>query len=225
MAGMLYKDFLLTRKDLAAYALLLLAMGVVVGQGAVGATLLLGLMALYCSGVASALFTYDAKVHWPPYGACNPGGRARLVGGRYLYALVVLAGGVLAVGGMLLALSAMGRLSMELADALRALVACAAAALAINAFLLPALFLLGDWGRVLFVLVVVVLFVLLLVSLFAEERLGGVFRLLWRKPWQASESCWWMTPSSGGPPVGESPPFSERRAPGKSICASLLRRF
>lgn len=36
MAGMLYKDFLLTRKDLAAYALLLLAMGVVVGQGAVG---------------------------------------------------------------------------------------------------------------------------------------------------------------------------------------------
>ena len=178
MAGMLYKDFLLTRKDLAAYALLLLAMGVVVGQGAVGATLLLGLMALYCSGVASALFTYDAKVHWPPYGACTPGGRARLVGGRYLYALVVLAGGVLAVGGMLLALSAMGRLSMELADALRALAACAAAALAINAFLLPALFLLGDWGRVLFVLVVVVLFVLLLVSLFAEERLGGVFRLL-----------------------------------------------
>ena len=152
MAGMLYKDFLLTRKDLAAYALLLLAMGVVVGQGAVGATLLLGLMALYCSGVASALFTYDAKVHWPPYGACTPGGRARLVGGRYLYALVVLAGGVLAVGGMLLALSAMGRLSMELADALRALTACAAAAL--------------------------VLFVLLLVSLFAEERLGGVFRLL-----------------------------------------------
>lgn len=178
MAGMLYKDFLLTRKDLAAYALLLLAMGVVVGQGAVGATLLLGLMALYCSGVASALFTYDAKVHWPPYGACTPGGRARLVGGRYLYALVVLAGGVLAVGGMLLALSAMGRLSMELADALRALAACAAAALAINAFLLPALFLLGDWGRVLFVPVVVVLFVLLLVSLFAEERLGGVFRLL-----------------------------------------------
>ena len=178
MAGMLYKDFLLTRKDLAAYALLLLAMGVVVGQGAVGATLLLGLMALYCSGVASALFTYDAKVHWPPYGACTPGGRARLVGGRHLYALVVLAGGVLAVGGMLLALSAMGRLSMELADALRALTACAAAALAINAFLLPALFLLGDWGRVLFVLVVVVLFVLLLVSLFAEERLGGVFRLL-----------------------------------------------
>ncbi len=178
MAGMLYKDFLLTRKDLAAYALLLLAMGVVVGQGAVGATLLLGLMALYCSGVASALFTYDAKVHWPPYGACTPGGRARLVGGRYLYALVVLAGGVLAVGGMLLALSATGRLSMELADALRALTACAAAALAINAFLLPALFLLGDWGRVLFVLVVVVLFVLLLVSLFAEERLGGVFRLL-----------------------------------------------
>lgn len=178
MAGMLYKDFLLTRKDLAAYALLLLAMGVVVGQGAVGATLLLGLMALYCSGVASALFTYDAKVHWPPYGACTPGGRARLVGGRYLYALVVLAGGVLAVGGMLLALSAMGRLSMELADALRALTACAAAALAINAFLLPALFLLGDWGRVLFVLVIVVLFVLLLVSLFAEERLGGVFRLL-----------------------------------------------
>ena len=177
MAGMLYKDFLLTRKDLAAYALLLLAMGVV-GQGAVGATLLLGLMALYCSGVASALFTYDAKVHWPPYGACTPGGRARLVGGRYLYALVVLAGGVLAVGGMLLALSAMGHLSMELADALRALAACAAAALAINAFLLPALFLLGDWGRVLFVLVVVVLFVLLLVSLFAEERLGGVFRLL-----------------------------------------------
>ena len=178
MAGMLYKDFLLTRKDLAAYALLLLAMGVVVGQGAVGATLLLGLMALYCSGVASALFTYDAKVHWPPYGACTPGGRARLVGGRYLYAVVVLGGGVLAVGGMLLALSAMGRLSMELADALRALAACAAAALAINAFLLPALFLLGDWGRVLFVLVVVVLFVLLLVSLFAEERLGGVFRLL-----------------------------------------------
>lgn len=178
MAGMLYKDFLLTRKDLAAYALLLLAMGVVVGQGAVGATLLLGLMALYCSGVASALFTYDAKVHWPPYGACTPGGRARLVGGRYLYALVVLAGGVLAVGGMLLALSAMGRLSMELADALRALAACAAAALAINAFLLPALFLLGDWGRVLFVPVIVVLFVLLLVSLFAEERLGGVFRLL-----------------------------------------------
>ena len=178
MVGRLYKVFLLTRKELAASALLLLAMGVVVGQGAVGATLLLGLMALYCSGVASALFTYDAKVHWPPYGACTPGGRARLVGGRYLYALVVLAGGVLAVGGMLLALSAMGRLSMELADALRALAACAAAALAINAFLLPALFLLGDWGRVLFVLAIVVLFLLLIVSLFAEERLGGVFRLL-----------------------------------------------
>ena len=32
MAGMLYKDFLLTRKDLAAYALLLLAMGVEIGR-------------------------------------------------------------------------------------------------------------------------------------------------------------------------------------------------
>ena len=37
MAGMLYKDFLLTRKDLAAYALLLLAMGGGGGGGGGGA--------------------------------------------------------------------------------------------------------------------------------------------------------------------------------------------
>lgn len=178
MIGMLYKDLLLTRRDLAIYVLFLLGMGVVVGQGVVGVSILLGLMVLYSTSAASPLFAYDGKMNWPRYGACVSRGRERMVGGRYLYALLVLALNALTAGGILLVLSASGCPGAEPWEVLRALAACAAGTLVMDALILPVLFLSGPRARILSVCLMLLLFGGFLVLLWREERMGGVFERL-----------------------------------------------
>lgn len=176
MFGMLYKDLLLSRKDLGISLLFLLGMGVAVGQGMVGVSILLGLTVLYSVSAASPLFAYDGKVNWPRYGACVSRGRERMVGGRYLYALLALALNALAAGGILLVLSVSGRPGAG--EVLRALAACAAGTLVMDALVLPVLFLSGPRARILSVCLMLLLFSGFLVLLWREEHMGGVFERL-----------------------------------------------
>ena len=127
MAGLLYKDWLLLRRQLWYYALLLGLYLALTAAGVLDASFLCGLAVLYGTLLPTTCFSYDEAVHWERYAAATPAGRRGTVDGKYLLALLLAA----LSGGISLFLTA----QMEGPES--------ALALAVNAVNLPLLLLLG----------------------------------------------------------------------------------
>ncbi len=137
MAGLLYKDWLLLRRQLWYYALLLGLYLTLTAAGVLDASFLCGLAVLYGTLLPTTCFSYDEAVHWERYAAATPAGRRGTVDGKYLLALLLAA----LSGGISLFLTALME-GPESALSLAVLV-CTGLALAVNAVNLPLLLLLG----------------------------------------------------------------------------------
>ena len=137
MAGLLYKDWLLLRRQLWYYALLLGLYLALTAAGVLDASFLCGLAVLYGTLLPTTCFSYDEAVHWERYAAATPAGRRGTVDGKYLLALLLAA----LSGGISLFLTALME-GPESALSLAVLV-CTGLALAVNAVNLPLLLLLG----------------------------------------------------------------------------------
>ena len=137
MAGLLCKDWLLLRRQLWYYALLLGLYLALTAAGVLDASFLCGLAVLYGTLLPTTCFSYDEAVHWERYAAATPAGRRGTVDGKYLLALLLAA----LSGGISLFLTALME-GPESALALAVLV-CTGLALAVNAVNLPLLLLLG----------------------------------------------------------------------------------
>ena len=87
MAGLLYKDWLLLRRQLWYYALLLGLYLALTAAGVLDASFLCGLAVLYGTLLPTTCFSYDEAVHWERYAAATPAGRRGTVDGKYLLAL------------------------------------------------------------------------------------------------------------------------------------------
>ena len=96
MAGLLYKDWLLLRRQLWYYALLLGLYLALTAAGVLDASFLCGLAVLYGTLLPTTCFSYDEAVHWERYAAATPAGRRGTVDGKYLLALLLaaLSGGI-----------------------------------------------------------------------------------------------------------------------------------
>ena len=96
MAGLLCKDWLLLRRQLWYYALLLGLYLALTAAGVLDASFLCGLAVLYGSLLPTTCFSYDEAVHWERYAAATPAGRRGTVDGKYLLALLLaaLSGGI-----------------------------------------------------------------------------------------------------------------------------------
>ena len=75
MAGLLYKDWLLLRRQLWYYALLLGLYLALTAAGVLDASFLCGLAVLYGTLLPTTCFSYDEAVHWERYAAATPAGR------------------------------------------------------------------------------------------------------------------------------------------------------
>ena len=137
MAGLLCKDWLLLRRQLWYYALLLGLYLALTAAGVLDASFLCGLAVLYGTLLPTTCFSYDEAVHWERYAAATPAGRRGTVDGKYLLALLLAA----LSGGISLFLTVLME-GPESALALAVLV-CTGLALAVNAVNLPLLLLLG----------------------------------------------------------------------------------
>ena len=93
MAGLLYKDWLLLRRQLWYYALLLGLYLALTAAGVLDASFLCGLAVLYGTLLPTTCFSYDEAVHWERYAAATPAGRRGTVDGKYLLALLLAAKG------------------------------------------------------------------------------------------------------------------------------------
>ena len=127
MAGLLYKDWLLLRRQLWYYALLLGLYLALTAAGVLDASFLCGLAVLYGTLLPTTCFSYDEAVHWERYAAATPAGRRGTVDGKYLLALLLAA----LSGGISLFLTALME-GPESALSLAVLV-CTGLALAVNA--------------------------------------------------------------------------------------------
>ena len=75
MAGLLCKDWLLLRRQLWYYALLLGLYLALTAAGVLDASFLCGLAVLYGTLLPTTCFSYDEAVHWERYAAATRAGR------------------------------------------------------------------------------------------------------------------------------------------------------
>lgn len=96
MAGLLYKDWLLLRRQLWYYALLLGLYLALTAAGVLDASFLCGLAVLYGTLLPTTCFSYDEAVHWERYAAATPAGRRGTVDGQVPACLLLaaLSGGI-----------------------------------------------------------------------------------------------------------------------------------
>lgn len=143
MMGLVYKDLMVQGKTLRYYLIFMLVYVVLVFAG-VFDTFILGTFAVVMAMILPmSSMAYDDQVKWDAYAAAAPGGRKKMVAGKYLFTLgVVLASGAAALI-LMLALYALGRAEMPMGELLITLAACMGVGLLINSVILPLIFKFG----------------------------------------------------------------------------------
>ena len=136
MTGLVYKDLIVLKKQLRYYLVFLVIYGGMtvagMGPGILGAVICIVGMILPMSSIA-----YDEQARWDKYAASTPAGRAGIVGGKYLFTLVVVGSmtGLVILCMVLLRLT--GLVKNDMAELVFTALGCGGAALFINAITLP----------------------------------------------------------------------------------------
>ena len=136
MTGLVYKDLIVLKKQLRYYLVFLVIYGGMtvagMGPGILGAVICIVGMILPMSSIA-----YDEQARWDKYAAATPAGRAGIVGGKYLFTLVVVGSmtGLVILCMVLLRLT--GLVKNDMAELVFTALGCGGAALFINAITLP----------------------------------------------------------------------------------------
>ncbi len=178
MMGLVYKDIMVQGRTLRYYLIFMLVYVVLVFAG-VFDTFILGTFAVVMAMLLPmSSMAYDDQVKWDAYAAAAPGGRKKVVAGKYLFTLgVVLASGAAALI-LMLALYVLGRTEMPMGELLITLGACMEVGLLINSVILPLIFKFGaEKSRAISLGVFVVIFGggMLLISMMEK---GGSFPAL-----------------------------------------------
>lgn len=79
MKGMVYKDLLLSRKNILVYMVIGLLFAATLGESAI-----LGMMGAYIMAIPISIFSIDKAAHWDSYAVSMPGGRRGMVRARYV---------------------------------------------------------------------------------------------------------------------------------------------
>lgn len=174
MTGLILKDFLILRKTLRAYLLVLIVYAGIAFAGAWSADIVGVLSVVMMMLLPMNVFAYDKQAKWNVYGLALPVGRTKTVAARYLCVLLLCLFSMVLTAILGAALYAAGRVD----DPLEFLVTCSAMglmAMLINAILLPFLYRFGpERARILFIGVMGGVFLLVVLVLLP---LGGLDRL------------------------------------------------
>lgn len=144
MSGLILKDFLILRKTLRSYLMILAIYAAVAFSGFWQASFVSGFMMVMVSVLPMNVFAYDKQAKWDVYGLALPVGRTKTVASRYLVVLLLTA----MAGALTIALGAAMSLSGRMEEPLgQYLLTCAifvVFATVINAMMLPLLYKFGS---------------------------------------------------------------------------------
>lgn len=159
MIGMVYKDFLVLRKQLSYYLVFFIVYTALVVAGVFDASILSALVVLMGMMLPMSAVGFDDQAHWEKYAVSTPAGRRGVVAGKYLFCIIsilVTAGAVLV---LTLLISLAGFIPGTLLDFCVSLLACAGITLVLDAIILPLLLKFGaEKSRVITMLIFVVVF-------------------------------------------------------------------
>lgn len=150
MTGLMLKDFLILRKSLRSYLLILLVYAAIAFSGLWTADIVGVLMVVMVAMLPMNVFAYDKQAKWDTYGLALPVGRTKSVAARYCCVLLLCLFSVAltAVAGM--ALYAAGRVEEPIEFILTCVVMGLMAVL-MNAIMLPLLYKFGaERARMMF---------------------------------------------------------------------------
>lgn len=137
MKGLLYKDFILLRKQLTTYLVFLIVYGGFCIAGVFPLSILVALVAVLGLTVPLSSVATDDATRWDRYAVSTPISRRGIVAGKYLFAvLIILLSGAIVLA-LMLALIGTGLADGSMGEALLALPSCAFLTLLLNAVTLP----------------------------------------------------------------------------------------
>ena len=144
MSGLIVKDFLILRKTLRSYLMILLIYGAVAFSGFWQASFVSGFMMVMVSVLPMNVFAYDKQSKWDVYGLSLPVGRTKTVAARYLAVLIMFAASAVLTTVLGVALNIAGRMEERLEEYLLSCAICVVIAMLINAVMLPLLYRFGS---------------------------------------------------------------------------------
>ena len=175
MMGMVYKDFLVQRKQLGYYIAFFIMYTVLAVMEIMPTAIMYTMTILIGMLVPMSTFAYDDLARWNKYAAATPAGRRGIVAGKYVFSLLAILAAA-AVSALLLTTVVV--LEPELGpldEGLIGLLVCALIAVIINAVMLPVLVKFGaEKSRLISIIIFVAIFggILLLGQL--AESLEGI---------------------------------------------------
>lgn len=174
MTGLILKDFLILRKTLRSYLLILIVYAGIAFSGAWSADIVGVLMVVMVMMLPMNVFAYDKQCQWDTYGLALPVGRTKTVAARYLCVLLLCVFSVALTALLGAALYAAGRID-EPAEFMVTCSVMGLMSILVNAIMLPFLYKFGpERARMMFFGImggIVLLAVLIL------GPLGGIDRL------------------------------------------------
>ncbi len=151
MSGLIVKDFLILRKTLRSYLLILAVYVAVAFSGYWSASFVGGFMMVMVALLPMNLFAYDKQAKWDVYGLSLPVGRTKTVAARYLSVLIMFATSAVLTIVLGAVMNLAGRMEEDPGEYLFACALCIVFAMLVNAMMLPFLYKFGsERARIMF---------------------------------------------------------------------------
>ena len=150
MIGLVIKDFLILRKSVRSYLLMMAVYAAIAFSGAWSADIIGVLTVVVVALLPMNVFAYDKQAHWDTYGLALPVGRTKTVAARYLCVLLLCLGSIALTAIAGVALYAAGRIE-EPAEFMVSCAVMGLLAVLMNAVMLPFLYKFGpERARIMF---------------------------------------------------------------------------
>ncbi|MCI8808283.1 MAG: ABC-2 transporter permease [Oscillospiraceae bacterium] len=144
MTGLILKDFLILRKTLRSYLLILAIYVAVAFAGYWSSSFVGGFMMVMVALLPMNVFAYDKQARWDVYGLSLPVGRTKTVAARYLAVLIMFAASAVLTTVLGVAMSIAGRMEESLGEYMLSCAICVVVAMLVNAMMLPFLYKFGP---------------------------------------------------------------------------------
>ena len=137
MKGLIYKDFVMLRKQLTTYLVFLIVYGGFCIAGVFPTSILVALVAVVGLTVPLSSVATDDATHWDRYAVSTPVSRRGIVAGKYLFAVLVILLGAVVTAVLMLLFWSFGMADASLEELLSMVAACIFLTLLLNAVTLP----------------------------------------------------------------------------------------
>ena len=159
MRGLIYKDIAVLRKQLSTLLLFVVVYGGFCVAGVFDFSIIGALIAVFGLTIPMSSVAMDDTAHWDRYAVATPAGRRGVVGGKYLFTLLVILVSTLVGTAVMVLLSLAGLTDTPPVELAGISLSCGTVTLLLDAILLPFLLKYGaEKARMISMITFVVIF-------------------------------------------------------------------